>query len=154
GKITWHYQYTPNDNHDYDEIGSHILIDTKVNGEDRRIIAHGPQRLQLRARPPQRPIPQGRPDRQGADLDEGPRSEDRQADRLGSEPRRPVLCRGRSVGSRQNTHRICPSVTGGTNFWPSSYSRNTGYLYIPAAEGCGQVSVDVSAHVKGRFGGG
>jgi hypothetical protein len=29
-----HYQYTPNDDHDYDEIGSHILIDTKVNGED------------------------------------------------------------------------------------------------------------------------
>src|SRR5205823_6929131 len=40
GKITWHYQYTPNDNRDYDETGTHILIDTKVNGEDRKLVAH------------------------------------------------------------------------------------------------------------------
>src|SRR4029077_16905404 len=40
GKIKWHFQYTPNDNRDYDEIGSHILIDTKINGEDRKIVSH------------------------------------------------------------------------------------------------------------------
>src|SRR6516225_3607897 len=40
GKIKWYQQYTPNDNRDYDETGSHIIIDTKVNGEDRRILAH------------------------------------------------------------------------------------------------------------------
>ena len=58
GRITWHFQYTPNDTHDCDEIGSHILIDTKVNGEDRKVIAHpARKRLQLRARPPQRSIP-------------------------------------------------------------------------------------------------
>ena len=36
GKIRWYHQYTPNDDRDYDETGSHIIIDTKVNGEDRR----------------------------------------------------------------------------------------------------------------------
>jgi alcohol dehydrogenase (cytochrome c) len=40
GKIKWYHQYTPNDNRDYDETGSHILIDTKVGGEDRRILVH------------------------------------------------------------------------------------------------------------------
>src|SRR3954467_2141014 len=40
GKIAWWHQYTPNDSHDYDETGTHILIDTKVNGEDRKIISH------------------------------------------------------------------------------------------------------------------
>jgi alcohol dehydrogenase (cytochrome c) len=40
GKIQWHFQYTPNDNRDYDETGTHILIDTKVNGEDRKIVSH------------------------------------------------------------------------------------------------------------------
>ena len=40
GKITWYHQYTPNDNRDYDETGSHILIDTKVNGEDRKMLSH------------------------------------------------------------------------------------------------------------------
>jgi alcohol dehydrogenase (cytochrome c) len=40
GKISWWHQYTPNDNRDYDETGTHILIDTKVNGEDRKVVAH------------------------------------------------------------------------------------------------------------------
>src|SRR5215471_8297485 len=40
GKFKWHFQYTPNDNRDYDETGTHILIDTKVNGEDRKIVSH------------------------------------------------------------------------------------------------------------------
>ena len=57
----WYFQYTPNDNRDYDETGTHIIIDAKVNGEDRKIIvACRPQRLQLHVRPPQRPVPQGR----------------------------------------------------------------------------------------------
>src|SRR5215470_9109626 len=38
GKIRWYHQYTPNDTMDYDESGSHILIDTKVNGEDRKLV--------------------------------------------------------------------------------------------------------------------
>ena len=40
GKIRWYHQYTPNDNRDYDETGSHIIIDTKVDGEDRKILVH------------------------------------------------------------------------------------------------------------------
>ena len=40
GKIMWWHQYTPNDNKDYDETGSHIVIDTKVDGEDRKILSH------------------------------------------------------------------------------------------------------------------
>ena len=52
------------------------------------------------------------------------------------------------------TRQIFPSIAGGTNFWPASYSRKTGGLYIPAQEGCGTVTVDTSGHVKGRFNGG
>ena len=155
GKITWHYQYTPNDNHDYDEIGSHILIDTKVNGEDRKVIAHPARngfsyvldRLNgqfLKAAQTVKDLTwtKGLDPKTGRPVDYDP-SRDVQFYAEGAE----------SVADK-NTHRICPSATGGTNFWPSSYSRKTGYLYIPAAEGCGQVSVDTSAHVKGRFGGG
>ena len=48
GKIRWYHQYTPNDTMDYDETGSHILIDTKVNGEDRKIVTQcRAQRLRL-----------------------------------------------------------------------------------------------------------
>jgi alcohol dehydrogenase (cytochrome c) len=155
GRITWHFQYTPNDNHDYDEIGSHILIDTKVNGEDRKVIAHPARngfsyvldRLNgqfLKATQTVKDLTwtKGIDQKTGRPIDYDP-SRDVQ-----------VYAEGAESVADKNTHRICPSVTGGTNFWPSSYSRETGYLYIPAAEGCGQVTVDTSAHNKGKFGGG
>ena len=47
----------------------------------------------------------------------------------------------------KGTHQICPYAAGGTNFWPSSYSRRTGLLYLPTHEGCGRVTTDTSAHV-------
>ena len=40
GKMKWYFQYTPGDFLDYDEVGINQLIDTKVNGEDRKIVAH------------------------------------------------------------------------------------------------------------------
>ena len=40
GKFKWYFQYTPSDNRDYDETGSNILIDGKVNGEDRKLVSH------------------------------------------------------------------------------------------------------------------
>ncbi len=40
GKLVWHYQYTPNDSWDYDEIGVHMLYDTMINGEPRKVIGH------------------------------------------------------------------------------------------------------------------
>src|SRR6266849_5732595 len=33
GKLAWHFQYTPNDSWDYDEIGVHMLYDTIINGQ-------------------------------------------------------------------------------------------------------------------------
>jgi len=45
-------------------------------------------------------------------------------------------------------------VAGGTNFWPSSYSRKTGLLYVPTHEGCSRITTDTSAHVIGRITGG
>jgi alcohol dehydrogenase (cytochrome c) len=155
GKITWHFQYTPNDNHDYDEIGSHMLIDAKVNGEDRKIIVHparngfgymldrlNGQFLKGTQIVKELTWTKGLDPKTGRPLDYDP-SRDVQ-----------VYAEGAGSVADKNTHRVCPSITGGTNFWPSSYSSKTGYVYIPAAEGCGQVSVDTSAHVKGKFGGG
>jgi alcohol dehydrogenase (cytochrome c) len=49
---------------------------------------------------------------------------------------------------------VCPTIAGGTNFWPAAYSRRTSLLYIPTHEGCGRVTPDASAHVKGKFFGG
>ncbi len=40
GKLVWYYQYLPNDSWDYDEIGIHMLYDTMVNGEPRKVVGH------------------------------------------------------------------------------------------------------------------
>src|SRR5580693_5334409 len=36
GKMNWFFQYTPGDMWDFDEVGTHILIDGNVNGEPRK----------------------------------------------------------------------------------------------------------------------
>ena len=40
GKMNWYFQYTPGDHWDYDEAGTHILIDGLIDGEPRKLITH------------------------------------------------------------------------------------------------------------------
>jgi alcohol dehydrogenase (cytochrome c) len=40
GKLVWHFQYTPNDSWDYDEVGIHLLLDITINGENRKAVSH------------------------------------------------------------------------------------------------------------------
>jgi alcohol dehydrogenase (cytochrome c) len=40
GKLVWHFQYTPNESWDYDEIGIHMLYDEVINGEKRKVVSH------------------------------------------------------------------------------------------------------------------
>jgi alcohol dehydrogenase (cytochrome c) len=155
GKISWHFQYTPNDNRDYDETGAHILIDTKINGEDRKVVAHPGRngfnyvldRLNgqfLKATQHVKVVSwtKGIDPKTGKPIDYDPGKEVQ------------TYAEGVGTVADKATRQICPSIAGGTNFWPASYSRKTGSLYIPAQEGCGTVTVDTSGHVKGRFNGG
>ncbi len=40
GKLVWYFQYLPNNSWDYDEIGVHMLYDTTINGEMRKVVGH------------------------------------------------------------------------------------------------------------------
>jgi alcohol dehydrogenase (cytochrome c) len=40
GKVAWHFQYTPNDSWDYDEVGVHMLYDVTINNQRRRVVGH------------------------------------------------------------------------------------------------------------------
>ena len=40
GERAWHFQYTPNDSWDYDEVGVHMLYDTMIDGRLRKVVAH------------------------------------------------------------------------------------------------------------------
>jgi len=40
GKIQWHYQFTPNDDHDWDSTEDYVLTRMVVNGKERKVILH------------------------------------------------------------------------------------------------------------------
>ncbi len=40
GKIKWHYQFTPNDDHDWDSTEDYVLTRMVVNGTEKKVILH------------------------------------------------------------------------------------------------------------------
>jgi alcohol dehydrogenase (cytochrome c) len=55
----------------------------------------------------------------------------------------------------EKVKKVCPSIAGGNNYWPSSYSPKTKLLYIPALTACSDVTIDTEAHSKEKnFNGG
>ena len=40
GKMNWYHQYIPGDMWDYDEVGTHILIDGQVGGQPHKLVTH------------------------------------------------------------------------------------------------------------------
>ena len=155
GKIRWYHQYTPNDTMDYDESGSHILIDTKVNGEDRKIVARAArngfaysfdrnsgQFLKATQYAAKVTWTQGIDPKTGRPVDYDP-SKDLQTY---AEPIAKML-----TGAKSS---FCPGVPGGNNFWSAAYSRDTKLLYIPELQGCTSAVRDQTRHVRGSFDGG
>jgi PQQ-dependent dehydrogenase (methanol/ethanol family) len=40
GKLKWHYQFTPHDTHAYDATEPDVLVDTRYQGQDRKLLLH------------------------------------------------------------------------------------------------------------------
>ncbi len=155
GKIAWWHQYTPNDNRDYDETGTHILIDAKVNGEDRKIVSHAGrngfeylfdrtngQFLKAAQYVKEVTWTKGIDPKTGKPVEYDP-SKDLQ-----------VYAEGANVNDDKRVRRVCPDTAGGNNYWPASYSQKTRLIYVPTNEGCANVTPDYTAHVRGKFAGG
>ncbi len=156
GKLRWYHQYTPNDTMDYDETGTHILIDRKVDGEDRKLLAHAGrngffysfdrlngQFLKAIQYVPTVTWTKGIDPKTGRPLDYDP-AKDLQtyADAVAK-----ILTGAKSSG-------VCPGVPGGSNFWSAAYSERTGLVYVPELEGCTNITRDQTRHVRGKFDGG
>jgi len=155
GKLRWYHQYTPNDTMDFDESGSHILIDTRVNGEDRKTVvraarngfAYSFDRLNgqfLKATQYVSKVTwtKGIDAKTGKPVDYDP-NKDLQTY---AEPIAQML-----TGAKAS---FCPGVPGGNNFWSAAYSRRTNLLYIPDLEGCTSAVRDQTRHTRGNYDGG
>jgi alcohol dehydrogenase (cytochrome c) len=154
GKMAWSFQHTANDNRDYDSSGSQIIVDGKVNGEDRKLLAHANRNGFHYTH-----------DRLNGQFLKAVQYAAKVTWTRGIDPKtgKPVdYDPGKDVqnfalpwkGGTDVLRNACPDVHGGTNFWPPAYSQKTRLLYIGGNEGCANVTPDPTAHVKGKFGGG
>jgi alcohol dehydrogenase (cytochrome c) len=152
GKMKWYFQYTPGDFLDYDEIGIQTLVDTKVNGEDRKIVAHfgrngffytldrtNGQFIASQQYAQKVNWTDGIDPKTGKPVEYNPNT-DLQTYKIGKASRR-----------EQGQIEGCPNIQGGVNFFPTTYSARTHLSYGGGLEGCSDVTVDPSKDSSGIF---
>jgi alcohol dehydrogenase (cytochrome c) len=148
GKMNWYFQFTPGDMWDFDEVGTHILIDSEVAGQSRRLITHSARNGFLytmeRAN--------------GALVMAKPYMEVNWTKGIDQKTGKPVdydSAKDIQVYSAQANHnptegakKVCPGHAGGNNYWPSSYSQKTKLMYVPALSNCEEIAIDTAKHSK------
>jgi alcohol dehydrogenase (cytochrome c) len=152
GKMNWYHQYTPGDMWDYDEEGSHILIDGVIDGQPRKIVSHAArngflysferangQTVMAKPYVPQVNWTSGIDQKTGLPVDYDP-GKDVQ-----------VYSGKQNFTVADPTKKLCPSMWGGNNYYPPSYSQRTGLVYIPALSMCNESTLDQEAIHKGIF---
>jgi len=150
GKMNWYFQFTPGDLWDYDEVGTHILIDGNIGGQARKLITHSARNgfLYTYERTNGQPIlakpymevnwTRGIDQKTGKPLDYDSTKDIQTYAGIGN------------VVPGELLKKVCPSIAGGNNYWPSSFSPKTKLLYIPALTACMVVSIDREKHTKER----
>src|SRR5215469_9256122 len=150
GKMNWYFQYTPGDMWDYDEVGTHILIDENVAGQPRKLITHSARNgflytmerangQMVSAKPYMSNInwTKGIDQKTGKPLDYDPTKDIQTYSGLANQ-------------ASGQTKRACPGHAGGNNYWPSAYSPRTKLVYIPTLSNCEDISLDTTKHSKER----
>ncbi len=146
GKMNWYFQFTPGDMWDYDEAGTHILIDGQIAGQARKLITHSARNgflytmdrfngQTVLAKPYMEVNwTKGIDQKTGKPVDYDPGKEIQTYAGVGN------------VVPGAALKKVCPSQAGGNNYWPSSYSPKTKLLYIPALTACVTVTIDREKH--------
>ena len=146
GAMNWYFQYTPGDMWDYDEVGTHILIDGQVAGQTRKLVTHSARNgflytmdrfngQTVMAKPYMEVNwTKGIDQKTGKPVDYDPAKDIQTYAGVGN------LAPGAPL------KKVCPSQAGGNNYWPSSYSPLTKLMYIPALTACVNISIDREKH--------
>src|SRR5262252_7926049 len=151
GKMNWYFQFTPGDMWDYDEVGTHILIDGVVEGQQRKLLTHSARNgffytmerangSMVSAKPYMDNInwTKGIDQKTGKPLDYDPNKDIQTYSTLANQ------------NPGELTKKVCPSIAGGNNYWPSSYSPQTKWTYIPAMTACSDVTIDTGKHSQDK----
>lgn len=120
GEAIWAYQMNPHDDHDYDGINENILLDLKIDGRDRKVLAHPDRnaRMYIMDRATGEVI-----SAEAFALQNTTEGVDLKTGRLKTVP-------SKSTGY-QTVRDICPAAPGGKDWQPTAFSPKTGLIYIP-----------------------
>ena len=137
GKRKWHYQFTPNDTHDWDSTEDMVLVDRMWHGQNRKLLLHA--------------------DRNGVFY-----VLDRETGKfLAASPfvaaswvkgwdaeGRPITTENWRANPEGTV--VYPSVGGGSNFQAPSYSPLTGWMYFAYHDGAGRYSIGPAPFEEGK----
>ena len=122
GKLKWHFQFTPNDGHDWDSVQNMMLVDRVWRGQNRKLLMHADRNGHYYIL-----------DRtNGAFLSGSPflyQNWNKGFDEKG----RPLAVPG-SNSSPEGSFLVYPTAGGATNFQAPSYSPLTGFFYLAYSE--------------------
>jgi len=138
GEMKWHFQYTPGDYMDYDEVGSQLLVTTNVGGEERKVLAHfGRNGLFYSL------------DRASGSYISGTQYVTELTWTKGLDPKTGLPLEydpSKSLQSyaqgalRRDGGKVtqCPHLTGGVNYYPTAHNPTLGLSYGAGVEGCSE----------------
>jgi alcohol dehydrogenase (cytochrome c) len=124
GKLKWHFQATPHDEWDWDAVQPVLLLDAAWQGQPRKLLVQANRNgflyvldrtngKMLMAKPLVKKVTWAK-----SILEDG----------------RPLMNPNQTPTMAGNL--ICPSVSGGTNFFSSSFNPATGLFYVNTMESC------------------
>jgi alcohol dehydrogenase (cytochrome c) len=152
GKMNWYHQYLPGDMWDYDEVGTTILIDGPVDNQQRKVATHAARNgflysfdrtngQTILAKPYVERInwTRGIDQKTGKPLEYDPKLDIQ------------VYSGRQNMTRAEPTKLLCPSLSGGNNYFPPSYSKRTKLMYIASYSHCNESTLDEQAIKQGVY---
>jgi alcohol dehydrogenase (cytochrome c) len=122
GRRKWHFQFTPNDGHDWDSVQDLVLVDRMWHGQNRKLLLHADRNGMFYVL-----------DRTTGKFLSGTAFAYQNWNTGFDSNGRPILVPG-SNSSSAGSFLVYPSLVGATNFQAPSYSPATGLMYLEYAE--------------------
>jgi PQQ-dependent dehydrogenase (methanol/ethanol family) len=138
GERKWHFQFTPNDGHDWDSTEDLVLVDRMWRGQNRKLLLHADRNGTFYVL-----------DRANGKFLSGTPFVYQNWNTGFDEKGRPIQAPG-SNSSPEGSFFVYPTVGGGTNFQAPSYSPLTGWFYLAYSENGQQYISEPAAFEAGR----
>jgi alcohol dehydrogenase (cytochrome c) len=137
GKRKWHYQFTPNDTHDWDSTEDLVLVDRMWHGQNRKLLLHADRNGVFYVL-----------DREtGKFLAAAPFVQASWVKGWDAEGR-PITTENWRANPEGTI--VYPSLGGGSNFQAPSYSPLTGWMYLAYYDGAGRYSIGPAPFEEGK----